>query len=81
MTGGPSTPKGAPTEPGPALDALLRRIERNARIEIDGREMPSVTAGEILALVACIRELLRDREALLEEIEALELALSPPVSH
>jgi hypothetical protein len=31
-----------------------------------------VTGPEVLLLLACIRELLRDREALLEEIEALE---------
>ena len=67
MTGESPTWPRAAVEPGPELDALLRRIEERVR----GREL--VSGEEVLALVACMRELLRDREALLEDIEALEL--------
>ena len=55
-------------EPGPALEEMLRRVEERV-----GAGEP-VAAEAVLALVACIRELIRDREALLEDVEALELS-------
>jgi hypothetical protein len=53
---------------------LLRRVEGRARAQLAAGDGG---AEEILALVSCIRELLRDRDALLEDLEALELTMSP----
>jgi hypothetical protein len=39
-----------------------------------------VGGRDVLLLIGCVRELLRDREALLEEIEALELTADRPRS-
>ena len=72
-------------EPGAELDRRLRRIEQRVLEQLAGQgpEAPSdalvrVSSRDVLVLIACIRELLRDREALLEEIEALECASDRP---
>ena len=72
-------------EPGLELDARLRRIEQRVREQLAGlgpsapeEALVRMSSGDVLMLVACVRELLRDREAMLEEIEALECAAAPP---
>ncbi len=72
-------------EPGAELDARLTRIEQRVREQLGafGEAEPAdavvrVSARDVLVLIACIRELLRDREALLEDIEALECSAGQP---
>ena len=63
-------------EPGPELEETLAGIERRLR-ECAARASspgPSVPLRDVAFLLACVRELLRDRDALLEEIDALECA-------
>ena len=80
----PLDPRDVP-EPGAELDERLSRIEERVRAQFEGAApgtpsdaLVQVSSREVLLLIACIRELLRDREALLEEIEALECAAGWP---
>ena len=82
---GPAEGRRDVPEPGLELDARLRRIEERVREQLAGLgpEAPEealvrMSSGDVLMLVACVRELLRDREAMLEEIEALECAAATP---
>jgi len=61
-------------EPGPELRKKLDELEQR----LASRPGSPVSAADVLLLVASIRQLLRDREALLEEIEALETAAGAP---
>jgi hypothetical protein len=69
-------------EPGPDLERSLMLLEQRVRAQLaegppegrDASSLPPVDGRDVLLLIGCVRELLRDREALLEEIEALECA-------
>lgn len=83
------SPLGGPEalpEPGPALDARIAAIEQRALAEVAAARQPGgawttpINSRDILLLIRCVRELLRDRAALLEEIEALECAAGRPPS-
>ena len=76
-------------EPGPDLEKRLSLLEQRVLAQLalapsaadpDASALPPVNGREILLLIRCVRELLRDREALLEEIEALECGAPPPRS-
>jgi hypothetical protein len=76
-------------EPGPDLERSLTLLEQRVRAQLaegpraEGRDAsspPPVGGRDVLLLIGCVRELLRDREALLEEIEALELTADRPRS-
>ena len=61
---------------------MLRRIEQRVREQLGGPGAAAdapvrLSGGDVLMLLACVRELLRDREALLEDLEALEYASGP----
>jgi hypothetical protein len=66
-------------EPGPELDARLSAIERRLREGTANASSPGalLPVRDVLFLIACVRELLRDRDALLEEIDALECGADP----
>jgi hypothetical protein len=72
-------------EPGPDLEKSLTLLEQRVRAQLaegppaEG-SLPPVSGRDVLLLIGCVRELLRDREALLEEIEALELTADRPRS-
>jgi hypothetical protein len=72
-------------EPGPDLEKSLTLLEQRVRAQLaegppgEG-SLPPVGGRDVLLLIGCVRELLRDREALLEEIEALELTADRPRS-
>ena len=62
-------------EPGPELDASIARIEQGIREQVASGSQAGAVRMELsdaLLLIGCVRELLRDRDALLEEIDALE---------
>jgi hypothetical protein len=68
-------------EPGAELDAELARIEQRVRDQLaavgsaaSSDAVVRLSGRDAALLIGCIRELLRDRDALLEEIEALECA-------
>ncbi|MGZ6123997.1 MAG: hypothetical protein ACXWLR_03500 [Myxococcales bacterium] len=70
-------------EPGPDLDRRLALLEQQVRERMAGTspagaETTLVSGREVLLLIACVRDLLRDRDALLEEIEALECGAGRP---
>ncbi|HTO96259.1 MAG TPA: hypothetical protein VMK66_04365 [Myxococcales bacterium] len=68
----PAPDAGELPEPGPDLERRLTLLEQRVAQPAEG---PSPVGGrDVLLLIGYIRELLRDREALLEEIEVLELA-------
>jgi hypothetical protein len=76
---------GALPEPGPELDARIALIEQRVREQIASAGQPAgavaIDGSDVLLLIACVRELLRDREALLEEIDALECGAGRPRAH
>ena len=69
-------------EPGPELDASIARIEQGIREQLaSGGQAGGAVRMELndaLLLIGCLRELLRDRDALLEEIDALESGAGRP---
>ncbi|MGZ6123828.1 MAG: hypothetical protein ACXWLR_02655 [Myxococcales bacterium] len=67
-------------EPGPELEARLAGIEQRVRESLASASSPGVLVRmrDALFLIACVRELLRDRDALLEEIDALECGAARP---
>ncbi|HZR11086.1 MAG TPA: hypothetical protein VFA79_21025 [Myxococcales bacterium] len=69
-------------EPGPELDASIARIEQGIREQLASGVQPGgavrMELNDALLLIGCVRELLRDRDALLEEIDALETGAGRP---
>jgi hypothetical protein len=69
-------------EPGPELDARIARIEQGVREQLASGEQAGgavqMELNDALLLIDCVRELLRDRDALLEEIDALEVGAGRP---
>jgi len=78
----PPVPPSLPvSETGAELEGRLRTLEQRVREQLAALDEEEgavrVEGAEVLHLIACVRELLRDREALLEEVEALECAAEP----